>query len=156
MRTFLLFTLVALLTSLLPLLNGCGGSPKAQQLGLFDGHLRPCPDSPNCVSSVATDASQRVEPLPLQVAPAIAWEQVKQTIPALAGTQIILATPNYIHAECRSAVFGFIDDLELQLQAEQRQIAVRSAARLGYYDFGVNRDRVEELRQALRAAGVVR
>jgi len=156
MRTFLLITLVAMLTSLLPLLNGCGGSRKAAQVGLIAGLLRPCPNSPNCVSSTATDDNQRVEPLQLQVAPAEAWEQVKQTIPALARTQIVLETPNYIHAECRSAVFGFIDDLELQLQGEQQQIAVRSAARLGYYDFGVNRARIEELRQKLRTAGVVR
>jgi uncharacterized protein (DUF1499 family) len=154
MRVFLLLTLVAMLTSFLPLLNGCGGSRKAAQVGLIAGLLRPCPGSPNCVSSAATDDKQRVEPLQLLVAPPEAWETVKQTIPALARTQIVSVTANYIHAECRSAVFGFIDDLELHLQADQQQIAVRSVARLGYYDFGVNRQRVEELRRKLLAAGV--
>ena len=49
-----------------------------------------------------------------------------------------------------------MDDLELQLRAEDGIIAVRSASRVGYSDFGVNRKRVETLRQALEVAGVVR
>jgi len=35
-------------------------------------------------------------------------------------------------------------------------IAVRSASRLGYSDFGVNRSRVEKLRGKLLSAGVVK
>jgi uncharacterized protein (DUF1499 family) len=35
-------------------------------------------------------------------------------------------------------------------------IAVRSAARLGYSDFGVNRRRIERLRARLARQGVVR
>jgi len=138
------------------LLTGCGGSSKAKQVGLLDYKLRDCPDSPNCVSSQATESAKQVGPFQLTMEPAEAWLKVKQTIPALARTQIVFDTSNYIHAECRSAVFGFIDDLELQLQPEQKQIAIRSAARLGYYDFGVNRARVETLRQKLQAAGVIR
>lgn len=55
----------------------------------------------------------------------------------------------YLHAECRSALFGFVDDLELQLRTGDRLVAVRSASRLGYYDFGVNRRRIEHLRAIL-------
>lgn len=138
------------------LLSGCSGTRKAEQLGLLDGRLRPCPSSPNCVSSKANDITQQVESFQLQVAPEEAWTVVKQTIPALPRTQLISENDDYLHAERRSAVFGFIDDLELLLIPEQQQIAVRSAARLGYYDFGANRKLVEELRRQLRAAGVVR
>lgn len=92
----------------------------------------------------------------LKVAPELGWEQVKSTITALPRTRIMTATSEYIHAECRSAVFGFIDDLELQLLPGPGLIEVRSLARLGYYDFGVNRQRVEQLRAILRKTGVIR
>ena len=70
--------------------------------------------------------------------------------------KIISLTDEYIHAECTSAVFGFVDDLELHLRPQEKLIAVRSAARLGYSDLGVNRKRVESLRAALRERGVIR
>ncbi len=60
-----------------------------------------------------------------------------------------------LKAECRSALFGFVDDLELQFRAPENILALRSAARLGHYDFGVNRVRVEELRRFLKARGIL-
>ena len=48
----------------------------------------------------------------------------------------------------RSRVFEFVDDLELQIEPSQAVIHVRSAQRTGRYDFGVNRRRVEVLREA--------
>ena len=69
---------------------------------------------------------------------------------------MVTATSDYIHAECSSAVFGFVDDLELHLRPAQNIIAVRSAARLGHGDFRVNRKRVEKLRSLLVQQGVIR
>ena len=137
------------------LLNGCGTS-KTAEIGLVNGSLRPCPDSPNCVSSMATNADQHVEPFQFQAAPGEAWEAANQAILKLPRTQIISSTDDYLHAESRSSVFGFVDDLELQLLTEQRQIEIRSAARTGYYDLGVNRKRVEELRGQLHTTAVGR
>lgn len=137
------------------LLSSCSAR-SSKQLGLLDQQLRPCPDSPNCVSSTATDSAHQIDPFQLLTDPAQAWDELQKTISLLPRTHIVLTTPNYIHAECRSAVFGFIDDLEFHLQPDLRQIAIRSAARSGYYDFGVNRKRVEELQQKLRSAGLVR
>jgi uncharacterized protein (DUF1499 family) len=53
-------------------------------------------------------------------------------------------------------VFGFIDDVEFHLRPAERLIAVRSASRVGKYDFGVNARRIESVRQALRAQGLTR
>lgn len=50
----------------------------------------------------------------------------------------------------------FVDDLELHLRPEQNLIAVRSAARLGSSDLGVNRKRVEKLRSLLRREAVIK
>jgi len=67
-----------------------------------------------------------------------------------------METDDYLHAECSSAFFGFVDDIELHLRSAQGVIAVRSAARLGHSDLGVNRKRVEKLRSLLTQQGVIR
>jgi uncharacterized protein (DUF1499 family) len=65
---------------------------------------------------------------------------------------VVSLEPGYLHAECRSALMGFVDDLELHLRAAEGTIAVRSASRLGWSDMGVNRQRVDTLRQEFRRA----
>ena len=60
---------------------------------------------------------------------------------------IVEERPDYLHFEVRSLVFRFVDDVEFTLQAEQGLIQVRSSARVGYTDFGVNRRRVERIRK---------
>jgi uncharacterized protein (DUF1499 family) len=71
-------------------------------------------------------------------------------------SSVVEETANYLHAECASALFGFVDDLELHLRESNNIVAIRSASRVGYSDLGVNRRRVEGLREALRARGIVR
>ena len=77
---------------------------------------------------------------------------LKEQVAKLPRTIVVTEKANYLYVECRSALFGFVDDLEFHLQAEQGLIAVRSAARTGHYDFGANRQRIEELRAAILAA----
>jgi uncharacterized protein (DUF1499 family) len=64
--------------------------------------------------------------------------------------------PDYLHAEYTSRIFRFVDDLELRVDDRASLLHVRSASRVGNGDLGVNRQRIEELRSALIAAGVVR
>ena len=85
-----------------------------------------------------------------------AWRAARGTVVDLPRTKIITDTENYLHAECSSAFFGFVDDLELHLRAAEGLIAIRSAARLGYSDLGVNRKRVEQLRAVLEKQSVIR
>jgi len=82
------------------------------------------------------------------------WVAARAAVLSLPRTEIGTESADYLHAECRSAVFGVVDDLELHLRPQSRLIAVRSASRLGYRDFGVNRKRVESLRATLAAHGV--
>jgi len=65
------------------------------------------------------------------------------------NVEIITCQKNYIHAECKSSILGFVDDLEFLWDEKQGLFHVRSASRLGYSDFGVNRKRVENLRNML-------
>ncbi len=69
----------------------------------------------------------------------------------MAGSRIVVSTDRYLHAEFRSQLFGFIDDLEILVDEEQNSIAVRSASRVGYSDLGANRHRVQEIRRRYEA-----
>lgn len=122
--------------------------------GNKNGRLTPCPDKPNCVSSDAENPASRIHPLTLDALPAAAWQAASAAVATLPRTRILTHTDDYLHAECRSRLFRFVDDLELHLRPGDGIIAVRSSSRLGYYDFGVNRRRVEELRGRLRRLGV--
>jgi len=121
-----------------------------------DKTLAPCPDKPNCVSSEATDVSQKVEPYLLAVSEEEAWKVIKEVVEAMPRTKIVEEGPGYLHAECRSAVFRFVDNLELLAKPGGGEIAARSASVTGYSDFGVNRKRVERLRKLLIEKGVVK
>ncbi len=125
------------------------------KLGVTNSKLVTCPTSPNCVSSDAADADHHIEPFRLVGSPAEAWRITQAFVSALPRIKIITAESNYLHAECSSALFGFVDDFELHLRPEERMMAVRSAARVGYADFGVNRKRVEQLRSELLSKGVI-
>ena len=138
-------------------LFSCAGT-RPTDIGITDGHLAPCPSSPNCVSSDADadDSTHYVAPLVLAAAPEVAWKTAEGAVARMSRTEIVTASPTYLYAECTSALMGFVDDLELQLRAEDGIIAVRSASRIGYGDMGVNRQRVEDLRSTLAADGAVR
>jgi uncharacterized protein (DUF1499 family) len=136
-------------------LFSCAGTRPAN-LGVLDGRLAPCPSSPNCASSDDTDPPHRIPPLQLAVPGADAWRAARATVAGLPQTEIITETDNYLHAECRSAFFGFTDDLEFHLRPSEGLIAIRSAARLGYGDLGVNRKRLDHLRTLLQKQSIVR
>jgi uncharacterized protein (DUF1499 family) len=138
----------------MPLLSIPGKRPR--NLGVNGGRLAACPSSPNCVSSDAADEGHRVAPFRI-AAPAVRfWEAVREAVAALPRTTVVADTGEYLHAECSSALLGFVDDLELHLRPVKGIIAVRSASRVGYSDLGVNASRVESLHEVLRRAGVVK
>jgi len=110
--------------------------------------LAPCPASPNCVSSLATDAEHFTEPLHFTGDATLAWHRLKSALGTESRLSIVEDTGSYLHAEARSLVFRFVDDIEFVLDPDAALIQVRSASRTGYSDFGVNRRRVERIRKA--------
>jgi len=112
-------------------------------------HVAPCPASPNCVSSQGTDAEHSVEPIHFGTEPAWAFAQLQQVIAAMPRAQIVRVSATHLRAEFTSAVFRFVDDVDCVLDAPARVIQIRSASRVGYWDLGVNRRRVEAIRAAL-------
>ena len=136
---------------LIALLGSCSGA-RPTALGVDQGRFAPCPPSPNCVSSDAP-GEHAVEPFRLKADPAHGWRAARDAVAALPRTRIVSETADYLHAECESALFRFVDDLELHLRPGV--IAVRSASRVGYSDLGVNRRRIEALRESLEKEGVI-
>ena len=110
--------------------------------------LAPCPASPNCISSKATDPEHFTEPLHFNGDASLAWNRLKSALGKESRLSIVEDTGSYLHAEVRSLVFRFVDDVEFVLDPEAGVIQVRSASRTGYSDFGVNRRRVERIRKA--------
>jgi uncharacterized protein (DUF1499 family) len=134
--------------------NGCSGI-KSDKSEFGDKALADCPDRPNCVSSKARDKGHSVGPFYVKGNPVKVWGKVADIIESLPRTTIVKATDRYLHAECKSRLYGFTDDLELLLEPSANVIDIRSASRTGYYDFGVNRRRVSGLRQILKEKDLI-
>ena len=120
-------------------------------LGVVEGRLAACPDSPNCVSTQADDAAHRMPPLPLDEPAVAAMERFATILTALPRTKIVTRTDDYLHAEVTSRLFRFVDDVEIYVDAEAGQIHFRSASRTGHSDLGVNRTRMQQISDAYAA-----
>lgn len=116
-------------------------------MGLKDGRAAPCPDTPNCVSSEEEGKPSYMPPLTFSVAPEAAWAAARKALAETDGT-IRKEEGDYLSATYTSFLFRFVDDVELRMDRAKRVIHIRSASRLGKWDFGVNRRRVEKIRAA--------
>jgi uncharacterized protein (DUF1499 family) len=151
MRDILMKSLAIILPVSILIIGCTGGRP--ENLGVRDGKLPPCPPSPNCVSSQSTDNEHAVEPFPYSSSMPEAIAGLRKIILQMKRTKIVTETKNYLHAEFASAIWRFVDDVEFSFDDHAKLIQVRSASRLGYSDFGVNRKRVEAIRTAWQASG---
>lgn len=134
------------------------------ELGVVDGRLQPPSPTPNSVSSQThlhpghpQAAYAAVEPLPLKAAGVAASLRVLTgVLQAMPGVTVVEQKDNYLRAQAQTRWLKFVDDLEFwidpQVNPQQARIEVRSASRLGRKDFGVNRARLEAIRNAYLAA----
>lgn len=141
---------------LLLTLTACSGV-KPQGLGLTNGNLAVCPDSPNCVNSLATDDVHAIAPMALVGTPSSAEviEKIKQALTELPRLTIIEQTDVYLYAEAQTKIMRFVDDVEFVVNTDQGLIHVCSASRKGYKDFDVNRERIETVRNLLLKQGTI-
>ena len=116
---------------------------RPDNLGVTNGRLAPCRRTPNCVSSHVdpSDAEHYIEPLKGTM------EAVRKAVVSLPRATIVSEQKNYLYAEFRSKLLGFVDDVEFFYDGNA--IQVRSASRLGRRDFAVNRRRIERLREMI-------
>jgi uncharacterized protein (DUF1499 family) len=134
--------------------DGCSGK-RPDGIGIDSSGLRGCHKSPNCVSSEAKDEQHAIESFRLKRDFDVSWSLFHDEIESMPRWIIVTATDNYIHVECKSRIFRFIDDLELYFNSSNGIISIRSASRIGYSDFGANRRRVELLRRELRTKQII-
>ena len=130
------------LLALLPFLSACAGEPP-QDIGVRDGRLIACPESPNCVSSYESSEEHAIAALDGNL------NQVQQILVAMDGANIVEQSSNYLYAEFTSSLMGYVDDVEFLYDAASNTTQVRSASRVGYSDMGANRSRVEAIRMQL-------
>ena len=121
--------------------TGAGG----ESLGVTDGKLAPCPDSPNCVSTQSQVKRHAMKPLPYLQTREASRERILSILKTTKRTTIVTMTDSYIHAEFRTTLFRFVDDVEFFLDESAFVVHFRSASRVGHYDFGMNRRRMKEI-----------
>jgi uncharacterized protein (DUF1499 family) len=126
---------------------GCsGGIP--MNLGIKNEKLAACPSSPNCVSTQAKDPTHSIKPFEFHSNIQEAKEKLKRIILSFPRTRIVEEKENYLHAEFKSLIFRFVDDVEFYFDEKNKIIHFRSASRVGYSDLGANRKRMEKIRKA--------
>jgi len=121
-----------------------GSCAAEQSLGVKEGRLAPCPDSPNCVSTQSEVKRHSMKPLPFANTRQESRQRILTILKNMKRVNIVAVTDSYIHAEFKSALFRFVDDVEFYLDESARIVHFRSASRVGTYDFGVNRKRMKK------------
>ncbi|MGM0578459.1 MAG: DUF1499 domain-containing protein [Myxococcota bacterium] len=111
--------------------------------------LRPCPSSPNCVSTQADpdDTQHHIPPLRMDGDLETAREHLERIVLGMPRSRIVDEGERYLHVTFRSRLFGFVDDVEFLLEPDEGLIQMRSASRKGWSDLGVNRRRLETIRR---------
>lgn len=158
----MLWIVLALLVAIPVLLVAAGqagllkGKPPTT-LGVTEGRLPPPRKSPNNVHSQAGSfgpayAHTLIEPLPAGPDGAAAIARLRSLIEDMPGAQVIKAAPDYLYVQYTTRWMKFVDDAEFWFDPAAQKVQLRSASRLGESDLGVNRARIEALRQRLAQA----
>ena len=120
---------------------------RPKNIGVVNGRLQPCSWKPNCVCSFDTDTGHGIAPLTFTGAWEAARERLLKVIGSQPRTRLVADEGPYLRIECTSLIMRFVDDLEFLFDPARSVIHVRSASRVGRSDLGVNRHRVEGIRQ---------
>ena len=75
-------------------------------------------------------------------------ESFKELIDILENTprvKIINIEDDYLHALATSRVMKYVDDIEIKKYEKENILEVKSKSRIGFYDLGVNRRRINTL-----------
>ncbi len=109
-------------------------------------NIKDCPDKPNCVFSKSQKEYAIIEPLPLLGDKETSLKKIKEVMAKLPRTKLIKEGPNYLHFTSTTKIMRFTDDVEFEIDEKNNVVHIKSASRVGYKDFGTNRERVEEIR----------
>lgn len=104
------------------------------------------------MSSHAKDETHFIQPTVFIGTSQQAQRRLLEILMEWEGTKIVVFQDKYIRAEFTSKIFRFVDDVEFYFPAtgtKEITIHSRSASRVGTSDFGVNRKRMEQIRDYL-------
>ena len=128
-------------------------------LGVREGRLAPPSPTANSVSSQARlhpghpmQVGAMIAPLAAPADPGATLARIEAIVAAMPEARVVERTPGYLRVEFTSRWLRFVDDAEFWSDPAQGVVQVRSASRLGRKDFGVNRARIEAIRERLGAA----
>ena len=107
--------------------------------------LEPCPRTPNCVSTQATDPAKWMEPIPFRGDLTASRERLLELLEDLPRVRVEQALDTYIHVVFTTPILRFKDDVVFAFDSEAGVIHFRSASRVGRSDWGANRKRMIEL-----------
>ena len=100
----------------------------------IDNNLTKCELTTNCIYQIwKVDNSEK------------AFTELIQILENTPRLNIVKKDKDYIHAIAISRIMKFIDDIEIKIFNEDNIFQVKSSSRLGIYDLGVNKRRVETL-----------
>jgi uncharacterized protein (DUF1499 family) len=119
---------------------------------MSDSQLKPCPESPNCVSTQTQQKSKQMDPIPFVLDPKEVLKIIKSVAENLPNTHLEKESLSYLHYTFKSRIFRFTDDVEFLIDAGQKLIHFRSASRTGYSDMGVNKKRMTEIKKTIEQA----
>ena len=117
-----------------------------KNIGLQNDQLPPCKSTLNCVCSEHHSDESFISPIVFEYEPEAAWITVQKTIED-SGGKIEKLDNRFLWARFTTPLMRFVDDVQLRLDPENKKIHIRSASRVGRRDFGVNRKRIEKLRE---------
>ena len=93
-----------------------------------------------------------IAPLAAPADPGATLARIEAIVAAMPEARVVERTPGYLRVEFTSRWLRFVDDAEFWSDPAQGVVQVRLASRLGRKDFGVNRARIEAIRERLGAA----
>lgn len=114
-----------------------------------EGRLAECPTEPNCVSTQATRPDHLIVPFTYSKPIAEAREALKKEMSRVPRSVMVKEDGAYLHFECRSPVLRLTDDIEFYFDDETKTLQFRSGSRFGYSDWGINRKRMEDIRNKI-------
>ncbi|SFJ61422.1 Uncharacterized conserved protein, DUF1499 family [Halobacillus dabanensis] len=113
-------------------------------LGVKNGRLSGCPQTPNCVSTQTNQTDKKMSPLDFAKDLETTKQLVKEVLNQMERTTVVTESENYLHCIVRTKWIKFKDDVEFYFDEDTRTVHFRSASRVGYSDFGVNKKRMKE------------
>jgi uncharacterized protein (DUF1499 family) len=145
----LIFAVVVIAAVLIAAQLGLFAGKPSHLLGIRDGKLAPPRGAyTNSVASLHENNDYHaIAALKFSDTPEQAMNRLRDIIGNMAGSSIVEARSDYLYAQYTTQWMRFIDDVEFMLEPNKSLVHVRSASRLGRKDFGVNRDRVENIRR---------